>query len=34
MITITTGIDKCAQREIEGVVRNERPNVARQGKGN
>lgn len=29
MTTITHGIDKCAQREIEGLVRNERPNVAR-----
>lgn len=33
MTTITTGIDKCAQREIEGVVRNERRNVAREFKG-
>lgn len=29
MTPITTGTDRMAQREIEGVVRNERPNVAR-----
>ena len=33
MTPITTGTDRMAHREIEGLVRNERRNVARQFKG-
>jgi hypothetical protein len=33
MTPITTGTDRMAQREIEGVIRNERRNVAREFKG-
>lgn len=31
-VPITTGTDRMAQREIEGLVRNERRNVARPGR--
>lgn len=33
MTTITTGTDKAAQLAVEGVIRNERSNVAREFKG-
>lgn len=33
MTPITTGTDRMAQREIEGLVRNERRNVARKFRG-
>lgn len=33
MTTITNSIDKAAQREIEGLTKHQRQNVARQFKG-
>lgn len=34
MTKIANGIDKAAQREIEGLTKHRRQNVARQFKGN